>query len=392
MRIAIFSDNFYPELSGISETIITTAKELARRDHQILFVVPEYSTWNYKKVGAKLLELDLGPNITVHRLPSFPYPTANQQGRLAMPLGFLKMLQAWKPDIMHTQLIFGAGWAAVKAKKKLKIPLIGTNHTVFREYMKYSPINSNWSTEKFLKYVSWFYNQCDYVTAPSDFIFKEMINYGFNKPHQSLSNPINTSIFLTPTDEEKENLKKKFGFTGKTILAVGRIAPEKKVDVVIKAFAKAKKTIGEGTLAIIGSGTYTENLKKLAKELNVEDSVKFIGFVDHDGLPDYYKASDMYAIASTSETQSMSMMDAMAVGMPVIAVNAGGLPEYAKPEVGFVVEPDDIDAFAEKIVFLCQNTEASSEKGKAGILWSENFSIEKIAQEWEKLFQHNLKP
>ncbi len=390
MKIAIFSDNFYPELSGISDSIITTAKELAKMGHQIKFVAPRYSSANYNKVGLEEREIDLGPNISILRLPSMGAAAGTGQGRLAFPVNFIDQLKAWQPDILHTNLIAGVGIAALLAKRKLKLPLVGTSHTPFREFVAYNFV-AKLFTEAIIKYVSWYYNHCDFVTAPSDFVFKEMIEYSFNKPHRALSNPVDVDMFTPAAPEQKSQLKEKFGFNGQTVLVVGRIAVEKRVDIVIKAFAQTLKTILDAKLVIVGSGTYEKELKRLAKQLGISGYVKFMGYVDSNHLPDIYKASDVYAISSTSETQSISMMNAMASGIPVVAVNAGGLPEYAKPEVGFVVEPGDVDAFAGKLIYLLQNKDRSDTLGRSGRVWAERFSIPNIAKEWEDLFKYLIK-
>ncbi|HZZ99220.1 MAG TPA: glycosyltransferase [Candidatus Paceibacterota bacterium] len=388
MRIAVFSDNYYPELSGVSDSPMITCRELAKRGHQIKFIVPRYSEADYEKVGAKEKELDLDPNISVHRLPSIHASAASGQGRLALPLGFLSELKAWKPDIMHNHLIGGAGLASVLAKKRLKVPLVGTNHTVIREYIRFSLVRTHWFEEFSVKYVSWLYNHCDFVSAPSDYIFPEMIKYGFKKPHKAISNPVRTEIFKPGSAEERAEAKRRFKVGGRTLIFVSHLSLEKRFDVLLRVTAELNKTSTEPTnMLIVGSGPEEKNLKNLARELGIEGSVNFTGFLNVADQVAAYHASDIFVIASESETQSMTMMNAMACGLPVVAARAAALPEYVTPKVGFTVEPRDVGEFAQKIDQLFKNEELRKQLGQAARLEAERFSVENIATEWENIYR-----
>jgi glycosyltransferase involved in cell wall biosynthesis len=118
MRIAIFSDNFYPELSGISDSIIALSKQLARRGHFVDFYVPKYTKENFAAAKLPPTEIDLGKNIKVHRFNSFPYETGTGQGRFVIPDGFRSItIFRSHPDVIHTQLFFGVGLEAIFAAR-----------------------------------------------------------------------------------------------------------------------------------------------------------------------------------------------------------------------------------------------------------------------------------
>ena len=143
MRIAFFSDNFYPETSGISDSIIVLGKELARRGHVITFYAARYGPKEFALAGVPQEEPALGENIHIVRFASFRYPTGTGQGRLVIPLGVRSLrIARFRPDILHTQLFFGVGLEALFASRILRVPIIGTNHTVLKEYLKYAPIQA----------------------------------------------------------------------------------------------------------------------------------------------------------------------------------------------------------------------------------------------------------
>jgi 1,2-diacylglycerol 3-alpha-glucosyltransferase len=391
MRIGIFSDIFYPELSGISDSIISLAQQLAKRGHFIDFYVTQYGEKNYQAIGAPDKELYMGSHIQIHRFYSFPYSTDTGQGRFVIPTGFRAFTAAYhSPDIIHTQMFFGVGLEAVFASRVLHKPLIGTQHTAVQEFLKYSPVRGKLSDSLILKYVNWFYERGDLVTAPSQSVFNEMKALGFKgKKTQVLSNPIDINTFRPL--KNKLALKKKFGFSKHTIICAGRISDDKHPEVLVKALAITKKSVPDAMLALAGKGIAEESLKKLAHELNIEDSVKFLGFVDKPTLCEIYNAAEIFGIASTSDTQSLVMMQAMASGIPVIGVNARALPEYVNDQNGFIVEPNDEKAFAEKMIHLFKKPEIAKKLGEGGREYSEQFSEAAIAEKWESIYEKTIK-
>lgn len=391
MRIAIYSDNFYPEMSGISDSIITTAKKLAKRGHRINFYVPSHPKKNFILAKLKPEEINLGPNIEIFRLPSVPYPTPSKAGRLALPFLFTyRHVKKFKPDFIHINHNFGAGIEALAISRLLDIPLVGTNHTPMSEFMKYGPVKAKWAERGMLRYVSWIYNKCVWVSSPCQAIIDEMKQYGFKKKGFSMSNPINVLNYSPANNSIKAELKKKYNLSDKTILYAGRLAEEKKVDDIIRAIAIVKDKFPEISLAITGLGSVEKALKNLVQELGLEKNVTFFGYVDAAVLPEYYQASDIFAVMSTAETQCISMMQAMATGLPVIGADAWGLPEYISPACGYVVGRGDYEALAEKIIYLFEHPEEMKKLGTGGVEHVKNFSEENVALQWEKLYQKEL--
>jgi len=387
MKIAIFSDNFYPELSGVADSVISLSKELAVRNHEIKFFAPKYSKKNFEKVGLPFGEIDLGPNISVHRFPSFTYPAPTGQARAVLPsLNGWQAVKQFAPDVIHSQLFFGVGLEALRAVKKLNIPFVGTNHTAITEFVKYSPVRGEWVKKMFMNYAVWYYNKCDFVTAPSESVFSEMLPNGFDKPHRAISNPIDLGMFNPIFGGDSLAIKNKFGLTGPTIVYAGRLADEKNIDVLIRAVALIKDKVANINLALAGHGTIKEKLSKLASELGVSENIKFLGTIPKKDLADVYRVSDIFAIASISETQSLTLMQGMACGLPAVGVNSRALPEYITNEVGFIVKPGDYKSMADKFSLLLTNRETRETMGRAAGEYLKKFSAPSIAQQWESLY------
>lgn len=392
MKIAVFSDNFYPELSGISDSLVESASELCGLGDDIVFFVPRYGEKDYAVSHLPYEEIRIGDGVTIKRLFALPYPTPTKQGRMVIP-SFLHWLSLRKdkPDIIHTHLFFGAGFEGLAASFFLGRPLVGTSHTPLTEFLRYSPLRAPFLTRFALRFVSWYYNRCDFVTAPSQGILDEMRQHGFYKPSRVISNPIDLDNFFPASLEEQTSLKQKFGLTPFTLLYTGRLAPEKHIDDILRAMALIKDKIPEMELAITGHGEAEDSLRTLGRELGIEKRVKFFGTVSTEDHARIYRAADLFAIMSTAETQSLSMMKAMATGIPVIGARARGLAEYIHPdENGLLVEPGDYKTLADTILSLYQHPEERKRLGEGGISTVKQFSRAKIANEWQNLYAEVL--
>ncbi len=392
MRIAMFTENFYPELSGISDSIMTISKALASRGHELHIFAPRYSKKNYVHLKLDYKEPDLGEGVHFHRLFSFPFPGPTGQARLVIPTGLRTLaVKKIQPDVIHTHMFFGVGWEGLLAAKILGLPFMGTSHTPIGEFVKYSPLHGKFFTALSERAVAWYYNRCDFVSAPSQSVLDEMAQYGFRKPHQVLSNPIQLDSFKPVDTQTKHKLKEKFGLGERSILYTGRLAEEKHIDVILRAFALAKGKHPGLTLAITGRGQAERDLKNLAKSLSVADSVKFLGFLDDTQFAELYQASDIFAIASTAETQSIALMQALSTGIPSVVVNARALPQYVNESNGFVVPIGDFQTMAARFNELIDDEQVYNKLSKGAKVSVASLSIDKIADEWEQLYTMIIK-
>ncbi len=385
MRIAIYSDNFYPELSGITDSIMTIAAALRDRGHRIAFYVPHYSRGNYRFMN-RPRDVDLGENISVFRLPALPYKTGTGQGRAVLPVGSsFFSVRRFDPDIIHFHIFAGAGLEAIMMAKILGKPLVGTNHTPILEFIHYSPVQTEWFKRLAMRYDSWVYNHCDFVASPAQAIFDHMRYFKDAIPHRVVSNPIRTARFVPP--RSKDDAKKMAGLPHFTVLSVNKLSVEKNLHLVMRAVARVKPKIPDITFAMAGQGSYEKELRDLARGLGLEKNVRFLGFVPLERLPLLYQASDAAVVMSNAETQSISLMQALACGVPALASDAWGLHEYIVDGVGFRIPPGNVEALAEKILYLYAHPRERARMGKAGRAYVEQFSIDRITRIWEEIYE-----
>ena len=390
MRIAVFSDNFYPELSGISDSAVALARQLAARGHRLSIYAPRYARRHFQRLGLPAAEIDLGESIAVVRLASLPYPTGTRQGRAVLPMGVPPHLRRFRPDIIHVHLPFGAGLDGLRSARALGVPLIGTNHTPLSEFLRYSPIRGPWCERLAARYTAWFYGHCDFVSSPSRATFEEMERFAFRAPHRIISNPIRTDIFRPLVS--REHLKARFNFSGFTLLYAGRLAPEKQLDLAIRAVASLAPTTPTLSLALLGRGSAEDDLKSLSRSLGVDGRVRFLGFVpDRSTVAEIYNAADAFVIPSTAETQCIAAMQAMACGLPVVGVRAWGLGEYISAANGILVDPGNEPALTRALAHLATHPQVRHDLGEGGRAFVHAFSAPVIAAEWEDVYQETLR-
>ncbi len=391
MNIAIFTDNFYPELGGIQDSTLLLGRTLGRRGHRVFFCAPSFSRRDCRIAQVPYSEIDIGPHVSVRRFRSIHCPSPTLQSRLVFPtLLRWHALKREAIDLIHTHTFLGVGLEALSAVKYLGVPLIGTNHWAVAAFDQYGPMKQTWFQGLSLRYVSWYYNHCDYVIAPSQSVLTEMERYHLRAPHSLVSNPIDTDTF-SPGDGSK--LKESFGLSDFAVTFAGRLGKEKCIDVIIRAVGLLRDALPHLTFAIAGHGSEEAALRALARQEKVADRVIFTGTLSQPRLAELLRASELFAIASTSETQSMTLLQAMACGVPAVGVNSRALPEYIhQKENGILVAPDDPRAMADAILHLARHPELRQSYGnKAAQIVHARYGLEAIAVTMEGIYQKLVK-
>ncbi len=387
MNIAIFSDNFYPELSGITDTLIVLSKKLSARGHAIRLYAPAYSPREFLMTAASAEELSLGANISVHRFYSWPFPSGTKQGRLVVPTWWRwRSLREFAPDIIHSHLFFGVGLEALWAARKLQVPLLGTNHTLLREFIRVRAPFKKPLVALGEAYVTWYYNQCDYVTTPSRRLLADMTKSGLHTPASVMDNPIDLDVFKPVSPERKAKLKQKWNFSDCTVVYAGRLAAEKNCADLIRSITYLKLAIPTVELVIAGHGQSQRELERLVAHLGLGAHIHFLGTLDKANLAEVYAASDLFISASPSENQPLTLLQALAVGLPAVGVEAAGLAEYIKPAYGILAPVGDSEGLAMAAARILKNETKRVTYRHAALTCSQEFQADRIVQKWESLY------
>jgi glycosyltransferase involved in cell wall biosynthesis len=389
MRIAFYSDNLYPELSGIADTIVTTGKELLKRGHQVVYAGPYYSPRDWAKANRPYPRspqedaIDGMPVVRLHSYPMRPSPTG--QSRFVIPTGeSLAFMRDFKPDLIHTQSPYGTGLEAARIARRLGVPLVGTNHTDVTDFY---PIGTRTLMRR---WDARYYNRCVLVAAPYGRLIERMREVGFTKPAEVIPNPADLHEFTAPSPSERADAKKALGAEGLVLLYVGRLGVEKRVDVMLRAMPLLLREFPTLTFIATGHGAARAGLERLARQLGITSRVRFTGFVSRAALGHIYRAADLFGMTSTSDSQSLALMQAYASGLPAVCARARGLPDYTPSDCGFLVEPNNPEEFAAASAGLLRERELRERMGRAAVHFVSQFSPEVIAAKWEETYARAL--
>ena len=202
-----------------------------------------------------------------------------------------------------------------------------------------------------------------------------------------ISNPIDTELFTPAHADECIALRARFRLSNPTVTYAGRLGPEKNVEVLLRAVAMLRDSRVSAELVIAGHGSQEPTLRALARELEITQQVKFLGTLPQDELAQVLRISDIFAIMSTSETQSMVLLQAMASGVPVVAADTRALPEFVGPANGVLVDPHDPGGLARALADLLTSPERRRQLGSSGRLRADGYSIETVTDGWETLYR-----
>jgi 1,2-diacylglycerol 3-alpha-glucosyltransferase len=353
---------------------------LLKRGHEIHVVCPATKFANYT-------ENDDG--IIVHRVKAIKNPFRPKLKVSFLPKAEIaKLFVELKPDIVHLQDPTGISSQVLKQCHKHHVPVVATNHFSFDYVLSYLPLLKPFHPllSKILEqYLVKFYNQCSYLTFPSETIREEFKSQKLITKSEAVSNGVNLDQFFPSFNFDDIRLKYHLP-NNPIVLHVGRLDQDKSASVILDAFFKIKPSLN-AHLVVVGDGNDLKKLKALAAENHAETHVTFTGFVGHDELPKIYQLSSVFITASTIETQGIVALEAMASGLPIIAPNAGALPELVQEGVnGFLFKADDAKELAHKIDLVLANTDNANKMGEKSLEIVEKHQVDKSYDTFENIY------
>lgn len=315
MRIALFVEVYVPYINGVVTHVKTLKDGLEKLGHKVLIVTADTKARRHYQFRGVLH----CPAMELKRI--YGYGLASPISRTR-----LKYLKNFNPDIIHIHTEFSIGLFGVMAAKSLNVPLVFTMHTMYDDYIYYVAPKPFYPAVKTAShsYAKFLTNQASAVTGPSAKVQQYLDQCGIDKDVHVIPNPVELDAFDATkfTDEDKSALRKKLGFSDDESLVcfVGRLGREKSVDVLLRYWAKTITPEDRVKLLVVGEGPAREELIELAESLGISHMVLFTGKVEHIELPPYYAICNMYVTASLSDTNSISMLEGMAAGLPVIHI------------------------------------------------------------------------
>ena len=355
LHVLMISDVYFPRINGVSTSIQTFRTTLAALGIRVTVVAPEYAgtdTVADAAAGTLRLPSRAVPLDPEDRLMQWSH-LADLDRRLAgaVPPGDTALHNF---DLVHVQTPFAAHYAGLRLARARGIPCVATYHTHFEEYLfhyiRLLPKSALRSAARWLAR-----HQCnalDAVVVPSQPMAATLRDYGVDTPLHVIPTGLPESQFVRG---DGARFRQAWGIAPdrKVALFVGRAAFEKNIGFLLEMIALARRQRPDLMLVIAGEGPALPTLRRQAAALRLDDHVRFVGYLPRDGgLRDCYAAADVFTFASQTETQGLVLLEAMAIGLPVLAIPALGAAEIILPRRGAVAAADTPDAFAAQLVTL----------------------------------------
>lgn len=341
MRVLMVSDVYFPRVNGVSTSIETFRATLGTEGVEVRLLAPRYAD-----------EADT-PDIV--RVAARAVPVDPEDRMMAWRSAREKVLrEAAGCDLIHIQTPFVAHYAGLRAARKLGKPVLATYHTFFEEYLYHY---ARWLPRGLMRAVARGFsraqcNDLDAVIVPSTAMHDCLTNYGVTRPIHVLPTGIPLARFAAG-DRSGFRVRRGIGAQRPTVLFVGRVAHEKNIRFLLQMLARVCQSRPDILLLITGEGPAEPSLRAEVARLGLAGNVEFLGYLDRQReLPDCYAAVDAFVFASRTETQGLVLLEAMAMGVPVVALAAMGTKDILASRRGCLVPADDPEAFATELLRL----------------------------------------
>jgi 1,2-diacylglycerol 3-alpha-glucosyltransferase len=365
MRIGMMADMYKPHVSGITNYISLNKQFLEQAGHEVFIFTfgdldyPDYETNVIRSPGLALVDTGYYLN--------FRYSRKAKALLLTM-------------DLVHVNHPFLSGRLALRYCRPLHIPIVFTNHTRYDLYAQaYMPLLPEEISNSFLQsYMPPFCMAVDLVVSPSPGMADVLRKLGVTSPIEVVPNGVELERYQQACDD----CRSEFGFTPEDILLVysGRLGPEKNVDFLLQAFAGVAEAVDKVHLLVIGGGPEEEDLKKLANQLGITKSVHFLGMIEYDLIPQFLSMCDIFVTASVTEVHPLSVVEAMASGLPALGIRSVGVGDTIEDgKTGFLSSQNQA-AFAAKLTRLCFDRSLRRKMGGAARKASEKYAIGRTTQ------------
>jgi 1,2-diacylglycerol 3-alpha-glucosyltransferase len=374
MNILLMTNTYKPLIGGLEKSVINFSEEFRAAGHRVLIVCPEYPNMVAEKdvIRVNAIQRFNGSDFSV-QLPI--------QGTLTEALG------DFQPDIVHSQHPFLIGDTALRIASKYNVPLVFTHHTLYEQNVHYVPGNEEALKRFVIELSTGYANLADHVFAPSESVMQLIKDRGVTSTIDVVPTGIFTEEFAAG---DGKALRKKLKIPAKAFVVghVGRLAPEKNLEFVTRAVALFLKAEPKAHFLIGGTGPSVDSIKEIMTKEGVVDRLHLAGMLKGKALVNAYHAMNVFVFASQSETQGLVVTEAMAAGIPVVAVDASGIREVVKDRInGRLLVQEDMKDFIAAMAWIKNQPAAGMKKmKKACQKTAQTFSMKECAEKALKIY------
>ena len=377
MNLLMLSDVYFPRVNGVSTSIRTFAESLTRMGHQVTIVAPDYGK------GSGQEQHD-GGDYEVIRLPARQifFDPEDRLIRASALRAVLPKLAQRPWDAIHVHTPFRAHQLGVRLAKLNRRPTVETYHTYFEEYIaNYLPWAPKASLRMFARSASRkLCREVDHLIVPSEQMAGVLRGYGIATPYTVLPTGIDLSAFAGGSGEQFRQ-RHDIPIDRPTLVTVSRLAIEKNIAFLLEVVKRLVAEFPALLFIVAGEGPDAARLKKMSVGLDIQDNVRFFGNLDRrNALLDCYRAGDVFVFASPTETQGLVLIEAMALGVPIVSTAVMGTATVLRDARSARISAEDPDAFAEQVARLLRSPAERAELSNQGPLDARAWSIEGLMQ------------
>ena len=373
MNIAMFTNNYKPYIGGVPISIEHLAGALRQRGHRVYVFAPTYREQTEEEL--------------VIRYPSFPVSIAKAPVPDVLTRIFEKKVKELSIDVIHVHHPAIVGNVALYLKKKYKIPVVYTYHTRYEQYLYYvKPLERIERYTGFIrKYMAYFCRRCDMLLAPTpgmrDYLLAQ--NFGEGVPVNVLPTGIPEECFFPDRDRAAELRRTYKGERDYLFVTVSRLAREKNLLFQLEGLALLKEKMDRYGKTfrhlMIGEGPQKQELQEKVRQLGLEDTVVFTGTVPNSEMKNYQSAADLFLFTSRSETQGIVVLEAMAAGNPVAAVDATGVRDVVEDKKNGCLTREEADEWSDGIVGLLKDAKRYHAMSEAARETAQGYGEDRVA-------------
>lgn len=341
MKIGMFTDSYLPSHDGVAVSVFETAKQLQELGHQVFIVAPRYPHHKDPKNVYRVFSVRL-------------YTQPEIRVGLEIPQRNLFKVASIDFDIIHGHSGGPISFLGLQIALLRDIPFVETYHTLWRHYRHYFPLRRLLNPRILQRASLLFSKEYDALIAPTAKVKHDLRRYGVKKPIYIVPTGIDIQKFHKPASKFLQR-QLKLAPDKRIILTVGRLEKEKSHDFLIESFAKVHNNCPQAVMVIVGEGGDEQKLRNLAHTLHVSDHIFFAGTFNHQDMPAIYASAEIFIFASKTETQGLVIIEALAAGLPVIAVADTALTDVVIDNLnGYLVDKNP-KLLAQKISHVLSN-------------------------------------
>ncbi|MBR2828701.1 MAG: glycosyltransferase, partial [Bacilli bacterium] len=386
--IGIFSETYTPYISGLVTSIVMLKNALEKEGHEVYVVTANLESFKY----------EYNEKERILKIPGLPTGIYDSRLTSIYPIQAVNKIKSWKLDVIHSQTEFAIGTFARLFAKQFNIPLVHTYHTLYEDYIHYITKGYfNRSSKKIVEYLTKFY--CDTTATelivPTNKIYKLFKEkYKFEKNIHIIPTGIETERFYKENINQKEveELKNTLGLTKNdfVLLFVGRLAEEKNVEFLLNSEKNLVEKYKNIKLVIVGDGPDKDNYEKLSSRLGIAKNVIFTGKAAWEEMPYYYHISDVFVTASKTETQGLTIIEAMASNVIPVCMEDEAFQSMVTEELNGLFFKTN-EEYEKQIIRLYENREELKKFDKQARIQAEHYSSKNYAERALEVYNRAIK-